>query len=127
MQGDELTMQNPIPVLAHAIAAFQADLAAADGPHYRGAGYPDERLAALLARVVAHLATESRNDSEIVYQLLETTALDDFIETLESASDAVLDPVPDATVPVPGDTCNDEAVRDEIGQQDTRPNDCNDV
>ena len=102
-------MRNPVPVLAHAIAAFQAELSMADGPAYEGPFSPDERLGALICRVVARLGEEERNSSSNSYELRETTALDDFIETLESASNAVLDPITGVT-PVPDDTSNNEGV-----------------
>lgn len=80
-------MLDPVIVLASAVAALSHDLALADSPVVTSPCEPDPRLGALLARVVASLAEDHRNNSKVVYQLLETTALDDFIEYLEESAD----------------------------------------
>lgn len=84
---------DPIELLARGIANFQSDLAAADGPAYNPMAV-DPRLAALTLRLVLHLAEASRT-AEGYGTGYETTALDDFIEDIENASNAVLgDPRP---------------------------------
>jgi hypothetical protein len=84
---------SPCQTLAAAIAHFQADLAAVDGPHHQS-GRADERLAALILRLMARLAAAQRDDPLMAYPLPETTALDDFIDTLEESADRVLGPSP---------------------------------
>jgi hypothetical protein len=84
---------DPIELLARGIANFQSDLAAADGPAYSPMAV-DPRLAALTLRLVLRLAEASRT-TEDYGTGYETTALDDFIEDIENASNAVLgDPRP---------------------------------
>lgn len=85
-----------VQLMAAAIAHFQADLAAADGPAYNPMA-ADPRLAALVLRIAARLAQCSRSSEDYGYGY-ETTALDDFIEDLEAASEAVLGP----PTPTPG-------------------------
>lgn len=80
-------MLDPALVLASAVASLSHDLSLGDAPQVSSPYDADPRLGALLAGVVARLAEDYRNNSEVVYQLLETTALDDFIEHMEEAAD----------------------------------------
>lgn len=82
-----MAMLDPAIVLASAVASLSHDLALGDAPQVSSPYEPDPRLGALLASIVARLAEDHRNNSEVVYQLLETTALDDFIEYLEETAD----------------------------------------
>ena len=80
---------SPCQVLAVAIADFQADLAMTDGPSHQP-GRPDERLAALVLRLIAQLAAAKRNDPLMGYGLYDTTALDDFADMLDEDANRVL-------------------------------------
>ena len=82
---------DPAGLVATAIADFQADLAAADGPRYNPMA-PDPRLGALVLRLAARLAEAHRALGDAYGWGHETTALDDFVEDLEAASTAVLGP-----------------------------------
>lgn len=82
---------DPAGLVATAIADFQADLAAADGPRYNPMA-PDRRLGALVLRLVVRLAEAHGALAEDYGMGHETTALDDFVEDLEAASTAVLGP-----------------------------------
>lgn len=80
---------SPCQTLAAGISNFQADLAAADGPQFQ-AGRPDERLGALVLKLIARIALAKRCDTAMGYSLSDTTALDDFIEMIEDDADRVL-------------------------------------